>query len=121
MLRGQRVDSHGCGDAVPIEHIQQTEDADPVAVLADGELRVVRSGQAGQPSAAPTQRIGIRRRFPLDMLEHDDRADREGAAAGPIEARTARQGRPVVVGVVHAVLVMGRAEFVGALTGCCGR
>ena len=104
VLGGEGIHGDRRLDAVPVQHIQDAEDADAVAILAmrpGGDVgegaRAIAAGEVGQLVAAG-------RAAPFHVLEGDDDAQGHAGVPRPSERRAAGiQGRPVIMVVVHAI------------------
>jgi hypothetical protein len=108
------VERQGRSDPVFVEHVQDAEDADAVAVFvvavaADiGKLRLV-AGPEPLGAAHRAHRNGRpRRHLPIPMLQIDDDYERHPGIVRPSQSRPRDDRRPGIEILVHAVGALGR-------------
>ena len=107
MFGGQGIHGNGSADAVLFQHVQQAEDAHPVAVFPVGQAGVVGKlpgrGTSGQASHLET----AGGRLPFHVFQWNYDAQSNGGVVGPAQSGTADYGGPFVVGVIHTKGALG--------------
>ena len=91
-----------------VERLEDTEDADPVAVIAQRVMAQI--GIGGDHPARRPERLGRHVEGEEFQRRHDPQ--RDPGAAGPGDLRAFGLHRPVIAVVVHAVAAQGIAEVI---------
>jgi hypothetical protein len=97
----KRIHSHGRRDTILLQHIQDAENADTMAVLPVRQEGVIRIGPWRHTTCQDGAKA-IRGGQPLRVLQVDHDTQRQARLLRPAQHATRGDRRPVVVRMIHA-------------------